>query len=241
MSSICCWWARACCCMWCCCNSLGEGRSMREMGILAAAHRLYFWKHGQVGDGHRFHTFHGCSNGSAWKLQPWYNDLPQKWHVWNLTNMYGQSFVNHSRMATFHVSYLCIYNIYIFTQVEVIHSIFTTKHYTFHQHPPVFQWFIPPFGNLHRYIQVTVVVPRATVEADVPWSSLTVPTRPRRVDGNWGGSGDPCPTCSFPITPPKPNMDPPKIEVWFRWFSFRIGWFLASSRSFSGMYMFFSH
>ena len=43
---------------------------MREVGILAAAHRLYFWKHGHVGDDHRFHTFHGCSNGSAWKLQP---------------------------------------------------------------------------------------------------------------------------------------------------------------------------
>ena len=67
--------------------------------------------------------------------------------------------------------------------------IYTSRSHSFYLHnqtlhisptsPSVSLKFIPPFGNLHRYIQVTVVVPRATVEADVPWSSLTVPTRPQ--------------------------------------------------------------
>ena len=37
------------------------------------------------------------------------------------------------------------------------------------------------------------------------------------------------------FTPWRINLEPKVMEVWFRWFPFSIGWFLGSSRSFSGL------
>ena len=93
-------------------------------------------------------------------------------------------FFNHQRMATFHV-FLFYAHIIRTTRSHLLSSSQpSTKH---NNKTHISPDFIPSPDVIHQFwgkspesfgIQETVVVPNATVEAGVPWSSLTVPTRP---------------------------------------------------------------